>query len=64
MEALSALERAVELGFRQDWQFRIRDYFVFEDLREEPRFRALIETIEADMARQREILAEHMPTLP
>ncbi len=57
-EALSALERAVELGYRFDWQFRIRDYFVFEDLRETARFRALIETIEGDMARRREILAE------
>ncbi|GMR13754.1 MAG: hypothetical protein BMS9Abin29_1970 [Gemmatimonadota bacterium] len=41
-EALSELEQAVELGFRTTyswdppWQFSIRDYFVFEDLREEP----------------------------
>ena len=68
-EALSTLKQAVELGFsreffhRLNWQFNIRDYFVFEDLRETPRFRALIETIEADMTRQRQILAERMPAL-
>jgi tetratricopeptide (TPR) repeat protein len=57
-EALSALERSVELGVRANWQSNIRDDFIFEELWETPRFRALIETIEADMARQRDILAE------
>ena len=57
-EALSALEQAVELGQRRGWQFNIRDNVIFGDLWETPRFRALIETIEADMARQRDILAE------
>ena len=63
-EALSALEMAVELGYRGDfyvgqgWQLSIRDNFMFEEIRETPRFRALIQTIEADLARQREILAE------
>jgi len=33
-------------------------HVVFEDLREIPRFKSLIEAIEADVARQREILAD------
>ena len=58
-EALSALERAVALGLRGAyWQFSVRDDFIFEDLWATPRFRALIDTVEADMARQRDILAE------
>ncbi|MCH7892399.1 MAG: tetratricopeptide repeat protein [Gemmatimonadetes bacterium] len=63
-DALAALERAVELGFRRvDWPLRIRDNSVFEDISREPRFRALIETIELDMAGQREILTERRVVL-
>ena len=59
-DALTALERAVELGHRTFWQQDIRDNPVFEDIGDEPRFVALIETIEADMAGQRGALAEQL----
>ncbi len=62
-DALSALERAVELGWRREWQLQIRDEPVFENISQEPRFKALIETIELDMARQREILTERRAVL-
>ena len=62
-DALSALERAVELGLRREWQLQIRDEPVFENISQEPRFKALIETIESDMARQRQILAERRAVL-
>ena len=36
---------------------------MFENISQEPRFKALIETIELDMANQREILAERRAVL-
>ena len=45
------------------WQLVIRDYHMLEDISQEPRFRALIETIESDMANQRETLAERRTVL-
>ena len=59
-DALTALERAVELGKRMFWQQDIRDNPVFEDISDEPRFAALMQTIEADMASQRAALAEQL----
>jgi hypothetical protein len=46
-----------------DWPLWLRDNPVFENISQEPRFRALIETIELDMARQREILTERRAVL-
>ena len=61
-DALTALERVVELGHLTFtfWQLDIRDNPVFEDIGDEPRFVALIQTIESNMANQRAALAEQL----
>ncbi len=63
MDADPDVTDGVELGLCGGWQPLIRDYLIFEDIRQQPRFRSLIQTIEADMARQREILAERTAVL-
>ena len=61
-DALTALERVVELGHLTFtfWQLDIRDNPVFEDISDEPRFAALIQSIESNMANQRAALAEQL----
>ena len=62
-QTLTALETAVKIGYRKDthegpaWQFALRDRYFFVDIRYHPRFLALLDTIRADMARQRDELA-------
>ena len=56
--ALAALETAVNKNLRIDWsnnqwQFSIRDNILFSEIREHPRFLALLEIIESDMAQQK-----------
>ncbi|MFK8040835.1 tetratricopeptide repeat protein [Congregibacter sp.] len=57
-EALAALETAVKLGYRKTptgpgWQHRVRDDPLMKDIRQHPRFVAVLETIEGDMVAQR-----------
>jgi tetratricopeptide (TPR) repeat protein len=60
--ALSALEKAVAMGFRGNflgvgWQIDIRDNPVFAEIHEHPQFLRLLDVIDSDMAQQRVELA-------
>ena len=58
-EALSRLEMGIEQGWRgyelwDDWRFAAYFDFGLDSIRDDPRFRAAIAVIEADMAQQLE----------
>jgi hypothetical protein len=53
-DALAALERAEQNGtIYAYWQYRLIHNRIFDDIREHPRFSALVERVNAEMQRQR-----------
>jgi hypothetical protein len=54
--ALTHLETAAELGYLLNWRFRFLDHPALWSLRDQPRYKALIASIEANMAEQRQTL--------
>ena len=60
--ALDALEEAEQSGTIYNfWQLRLLHNGVFEDIRDHPRFEALVGRVEAEMDRQRSMLAASHP---
>ena len=51
-EALTALEVAVDAGWRGDWQYAAEYDSNLNSIRDDPRFQAAFAVIEADMATQ------------
>jgi tetratricopeptide (TPR) repeat protein len=56
--ALSALQRAIDEGWRDSWWFYLRYDPTLESLHAEPEYQAMIAEIEADMAAQLERVRE------
>ena len=52
-DALTALETAVDEGWRFNWRFWLEHSPNLETIRDEPRFKAVIAKLEADVAEQR-----------
>jgi TolB-like protein/Flp pilus assembly protein TadD len=52
--ALTALEEAVQAGWRLYWRFYLEFDPVFESLRDDARFRSIVDTVRVDMAEQLE----------
>ncbi len=54
VEAQDALERAEENGtIYAFWQYRLIHNRIFDDIRDQPRFKALVQRVQAEMQRQR-----------
>ncbi len=53
--ALSHLEKAAQ-GFLLDWRYHFIDHPALWSLRDHPRYQAIISSIEANMAEQRQAL--------
>jgi hypothetical protein len=54
VEAQDALERAEEKGtIYAYWQYRLIHNRIFDDMRDQPRFKALVQRVQAEMQRQR-----------
>jgi len=52
-KALSALQRAIDEGWRDDWWYSLKYDPTLESLHDEPEFQAMVAEIEADLAAQR-----------
>ena len=50
---MSALQRAIDEGWRRYWWYYLKQDPTLESLHDEPEFQAMIAEIEADMAAQR-----------
>jgi tetratricopeptide (TPR) repeat protein len=59
--ALTHLETAAEFGYLMNWRFRFLDHPALWSLRDHPRYKALIASIEANMAEQRQALIAGTP---
>ena len=57
-KALSALQRAIDEGWRAGWWFVLKYDPILESLHDEPEYQAMIAEIEADMAAQLERVRE------
>ncbi len=57
-QALALLREAVDAGWRVSWRFELEHDMALSSLRETPEYAAIIETINADMKRQRDSLHE------
>jgi len=54
VEAQDALERAEEKGtIYAYWHYRLIHNRIFDDMRDQPRFKALVQRVQAEMQRQR-----------
>ena len=51
-KALSALQRAIDEGWRDSWRYFLKYDPILELLHDEPEYQVMIEEIEADMAAQ------------
>ncbi len=51
-KALSALQRAIDEGWRDSWWYLLKHDPTLESLHDEPKFQAMVAEIEADMAAQ------------
>ena len=51
-KALSALQRAINEGWRSSWWYFLKYDPILESLHDEPEYQAMVEEIEADMAEQ------------
>ena len=51
-KALSALQRAIDEGWRRLWWYFLKQDPILELLHDEPEFQAMVAEIEADMAAQ------------
>jgi hypothetical protein len=51
-KALSALQQAIDEGWRIDWWYFLKYDPILESLHDEPEFQAMVAEIEADMAEQ------------
>jgi hypothetical protein len=51
-KALSALQRAIDEGWRDSWWYFLKYDPILESLHDEPEFQAMVAEIEADMAEQ------------
>ena len=51
-KALSALQRAIDEGWRYFWWYSLKQDPNLESLHDEPEFQAMVEELEADMAVQ------------
>ena len=51
-KALSALQRAIDEGWRDSWWYRLKLDSILESLHDEPEYQAMVAEIEADMAAQ------------
>ena len=52
---------AAELGYLMNWRFRFLDHPALWSLRDQPRYKALIASIETNMAEQRQTLIAGTP---
>jgi len=57
-QAISALREAVNQGWRKDWWWLLRSP-LFDRVRNEPEWMAIVSELEADVARQRQWYEEH-----
>jgi tetratricopeptide (TPR) repeat protein len=57
-KALSALRRAIDEGWREEWWYQLKLKPDLEPLHNEPEFQAIVAEIEADMAEQLERVRE------
>jgi TolB-like protein/Tfp pilus assembly protein PilF len=57
-KALSALQQAIDEGWREFWWFYLKYDPILESLHDEPEFQAMVAEIEADMAAQLERVRE------
>jgi TolB-like protein/DNA-binding winged helix-turn-helix (wHTH) protein/Tfp pilus assembly protein PilF len=57
-KALSALQRAINEGWRRYWRYYLKQDPTLESLHDEPEFQAMVAEIEADMAAQLERVRE------
>jgi glucan phosphorylase len=51
-KALSALQQAIDEGWRNSWWYDLKQDPTLESLHDEPEFQAMVAEIEADMAAQ------------
>ncbi len=51
-KALSALQRAIDEGWRNSWWYYLKYDPILESLHDEPKYQAMVAEIEADMAAQ------------
>ena len=56
-KAISALRSAIDMGWRRGWW--VLRYPIYESMREEPEWIALLNELEADIARQRQWYEDH-----
>ena len=62
--AIDFLQKAIDLGFRYNWQSALEINVDFQRLHDKPRYRELVARIEADMAKQHERAVAMLETGP